>query len=57
MQEIQALDHEVKRLKEVRAIHKEYRRYAEMPSEYLIWKYNPYSWTYVSPLRLLSRME
>ena len=33
MQEIGALDHECKRLKEVRAIHKEYRRFAEMPSK------------------------
>lgn len=31
MQEIVALDAEAKRLKEVRAIHKEYRRYTEMP--------------------------
>ena len=31
MQEIHALDLEVKRLKEVKALHKEYRRYVEMP--------------------------
>lgn len=31
MQEIQALDQEIKRLKEVKAIHKEFRRYVEMP--------------------------
>lgn len=34
MQEIHALDLEVKRLKEAKAIHKEYRRYVEMPSKY-----------------------
>ena len=33
MQEIHALDLEVKRLKEIKAIHKEYRRYVEMPSK------------------------
>jgi len=33
IQEIEALDSEVNRLKEVRAIHKEYRRYTEMPSK------------------------
>ena len=31
IQEIHALDLEVKRLKEVKAIHKEYRRFVEMP--------------------------
>mmetsp|Transcript_27075 Transcript_27075/g.20257 ORF Transcript_27075/g.20257 Transcript_27075/m.20257 type:complete len:92 (+) Transcript_27075:757-1032(+) len=31
MQEIHALDQEIKRLKEVKAIHKEFRRYVEMP--------------------------
>ena len=35
MQEIHALDLEVKRLKEVKAIHKEYRRYVQMPSKSL----------------------
>ena len=35
MQEIHALDLEVKRLKEVKAMHKEYRRYVEMPSKLL----------------------
>ena len=33
MQEIHALDQEVKRLKEVKAMHKEFRRYVEMPSK------------------------
>lgn len=39
MQEIQALDSEIKRLKELKAIHKEFRRYVEMPSKivYLIF--------------------
>lgn len=32
MQEIFALDTEIKRLKELKAIHKEFRRYVEMPS-------------------------
>lgn len=31
MQEIHALDLEVRRLKEAKALHKEYRRYVEMP--------------------------
>jgi hypothetical protein len=31
MQEIEALDLEIKRLKEVKALHKEYRRFANMP--------------------------
>lgn len=31
MQEIEALDSEIKRLKEVKALHKEYRRFACMP--------------------------
>ena len=56
MQEIQALDHEVKRLKEVRAIHKEYRRYAEMPSKFnsnLIF----FSGSYVASVHLLSGLE
>ena len=35
MQEIHALDLEVKRLKEVKAMYKEYRRYVEMPSKLL----------------------
>lgn len=37
MQEIHALDQEIKRLKEVKAIHKEFRRYVEMPR--IIFKY------------------
>lgn len=35
-QEIHALDLEVQRLKEVKAIHKEYRRYVQMPSKFLV---------------------
>jgi hypothetical protein len=31
MQDIEALDAEVKRLKEVKALHKEYRRFAGLP--------------------------
>ena len=31
MQEIEGIDMEIKRLKEVKALHKEYRRYACMP--------------------------
>ena len=31
MQEIEAIDLEIKRLKEVKALHKEYRRFACMP--------------------------
>ena len=34
MQEIHALDLEVRRLKEAKVLHKEYRRYVEMPSKY-----------------------
>lgn len=33
MQEIHALDLEVRRLKEAKVLHKEYRRYVEMPSK------------------------
>jgi hypothetical protein len=33
MQEIFALDLEIKRLKELKAMHKEFRRYVEMPSK------------------------
>ncbi len=32
MQEIHALDLELKRLREMKVIHKEFRRYVEMPS-------------------------
>jgi hypothetical protein len=32
MQEINALDLELKRLREMKVIHKEFRRYVEMPS-------------------------
>ena len=31
MQEIEGLDQEIKRLKEVKALHREYRRFANMP--------------------------
>ena len=31
MQEIEAIEREIKRLKEVKIFHKEYRRYAGMP--------------------------
>ena len=44
MQEIHALDLEVKRLKEAKAIHKEYRRYVEMPSKYIFFQ------THTTPL-------
>lgn len=33
MQEIHALDLEIKRLKDVKTINKEFRRYVEMPSK------------------------
>ena len=36
MQEIHALDQEVKRLKDVKAMHKEFRRYVEMPSNIMM---------------------
>jgi hypothetical protein len=34
MQEIHALDQEVKRLKELKVMHKEFRRYVEMPGNF-----------------------
>lgn len=34
MQEIHALDQEIKRLKDVKIMHKEFRRYVEMPSNF-----------------------
>ncbi len=35
MQEIHALDLEMKRLKELKAMQKEFRRYVEMPSKWV----------------------
>ena len=58
MQEIHALDLEVKRLKEVKAIHKEYRRYVEMPSKSNFQDFtNQFSWCNVPPMPLLQRLE
>ena len=37
MQEIHALDQELKRLREMKVIHKEFRRYVEMPSKVLFF--------------------
>ena len=58
MQEIHALDLEVKRLKEVKAIHKEYRRYVEMPSKsFQQESIISFSWRNVPPMPLLQRLE
>ena len=55
MQEIFALDTEIKRLKELKAIHKEFRRYVEMPSINISLIFP--SWSDVPTLYLLQRME
>ena len=52
MQEIHALDQEIKRLKEIKAMHKEFRRYVEMPSKIYI-KLFKYSWCNVKALHML----
>ena len=52
MQEIHALDQEIKRLKEIKAMHKEFRRYVEMPSKISLL-INYCSWCYVKTMSLL----
>ena len=55
MQEICALDQEVKRLKDIKTMHKEFRRYVEMPSNmpFLLLSKPLYSWSYVKAMSLL----
>lgn len=55
-QEIQALEMEIQRLKEVKAIHKEYRRYVQMPSKSNHLR-TVCSRSDVEALRLLPRLE
>ena len=57
MQEIHALDLEVKRLKEIKAIHKEYRRYVEMPSKSIVNLTVLFSWGNVEAMPVLQGLE
>ena len=54
MQEVEALDTEIKRLKEIKTMQREFRRFVGLPSKPLL---NRYSWSHGKTLSLLQTLD